>query len=572
MPSPFDSLKSAGQNRLAFKGDIDTADATLTTYSHDASLFEIRPQAVLFPKDSADVQTVVRWVNEQNAEHQGVTLGSPKGDTLIRYSITARSAGTDMSGGAVGASIILDFTRYMNRIVAVSGDEGTVEPGCYYRNFEKETMKTGYIIPTYPASRELCAVGGMVANNGGGEKSIKYGKTGDHLASLKVVFSDGNEYEVRPLTRSELEKKIASTDSKDAFEASLYKKIWNLIQANYDAIMAAKPDVSKNSAGYYLWNVYDKKAGTFDLCRVIAGSQGTLGIITEITFKLIKAPTHSNILTVFLPDLSHTSQLVNELLPFKPESLETYDDYSMKLAVKFFFDFYKQLGAWGLAKLGWQFLPEVRMMAMGGLPKLILMAEFTGASADEVNKTMIAAQEHIKYFGYKTHIAHSEAEAQKYWKIRRESFNLLRKHVKGERTAPFIDDIIVKPEFLPEFMPKLQKIMSEYHLVYTVAGHLGNGNFHIIPLMDFKDPHSADIVLELGKRVYDLVIQYHGSITAEHNDGIVRTPYLPLMFGPRVYELFVETKKIFDPANILNPGKKVGGTFDDIRREMVKTS
>jgi FAD/FMN-containing dehydrogenase len=498
---------------------------------------------------------LLKWVEEHRREDPS-------------FSITARSAGTDMSGGAVGAGLILDFTRYMNKIIGMDGDLGTVQPGCYYRDFEKETLKTGYIVPTYPASREICAVGGMVANNGGGEKSIKYGKTGDHLASLKVVFTDGNEYKVSPCTMDELEKKTRQTD----FEGSLYKKIWTLIQANYDAIMAAKPDVSKNSAGYYLWNVYDKQAGTFDLCRLIAGSQGTLGIVTEITFKLVKAPTHSNILTVFLPDLSHTSQLVNEVLPFKPESLETYDDYSMKLALKFFLDFYVQVGFWGLFRLGWQFLPEVRMLLTGGMPKLILMAEFTGPSAQEVNETMKKAQEHIAYFGYKTHIARSEAEAQKYWKIRRESFNLLRKHVKGERTAPFIDDIIVKPEYLPEFMPKLQAIMAEYKLVYTIAGHLGNGNFHIIPLMDFKDPKSADIVLELGRRVYDLVIQYHGSITAEHNDGIVRTPYLPLMFGQHIYDLFKETKKIFDPDGILNPGKKVGGTFDDIREHIVHTS
>jgi FAD/FMN-containing dehydrogenase len=230
-----------------FKGDIDTKDATLTTYSHDASLFEIRPQMVLFPKDSADIQTIVKWVNEENKK------GGHK------YSITARSAGTDMSGGAIGPSVILDFTRYMNKIIAIKGNLGTVEPGCYYRDFEKETMKTGYIVPTYPASREICAVGGMVANNGGGEKSIKYGKTGDHLASLKVVFTDGNEYEVKPLSASEIQNKIAQND----FEGGLYKKLWDLIQANYEVIMAAKPDVSKNSAGYYLWNVYNKEAGTF---------------------------------------------------------------------------------------------------------------------------------------------------------------------------------------------------------------------------------------------------------------------------------------------------------------------
>ena len=568
MSSPFDSLKSASADRLSFKGDIDTTDTTLATYSHDASLFEIRPQVVLFPKDSVDVQTVVRWVNEQNAENQGETFRGSHGLTLSHCSITARSAGTDMSGGAIGASIILDFTRYMNKIIEVKDDGGTVQPGCYYRDFEKETMKTGYIIPTYPASREICAVGGMVANNGGGEKSIKYGKTGDHLASLRVVFSDGKEYEVRPLTQVELENKTRQNN----FEGELYKKMWNLIQANYDAIMAAKPDVSKNSAGYYLWNIYDKKAGTFDLCRVIAGSQGTLGIITEITFKLTKAELFSDILVVFLPNFDEVSELVEEIMPFEPDSLETYDDYSLKLAVRFFPDFFKELGFWHAFKLAFRFIPEAWLMLTGGVPKLILMIECSGKSDAEVHTKLEKIEERISHFHNRMHIAKNSAEAEKYWRIRRESFNLLRKHTHGQRTAPFIDDIIVKPEYLLEFLPKLEKIMAEYKLIYTIAGHLGNGNFHIIPLLDFKDPHSADIVLELGKKVYDLVIQYKGSITAEHNDGIVRTPYLPLMFGPRVYELFVETKNIFDPANILNPGKKVGGTFDDIRREMVKTS
>ena len=556
MPSSFDSLKPA------FKGDIDTADATLTTYSHDASLFEIRPQVVLFPKDSADVQTVVRWVNEQDA-----ILGSKK-DGILKFFITARSAGTDMSGGAIGASIILDFTRYMNKIISVKGELGTVQPGCYYRDFEKETMKTGYIIPTYPASREICAVGGMVANNGGGEKSIKYGKTGDHLASLRVVFADGKEYEIRPLSAAEIAKKISQTD----FEGILYKKLWNLIQANYDAVMAAKPDVSKNSAGYYLWNVYDRKTGTFDLCRLIAGSQGTLGILTEITFKLSKVEPFADILVVFLPNLSEVSELVKEIMPFEPDSLETYDDYSLKLAVKFFPDFFKELGFWHAFKLAFRFIPEAWLMLTGGVPKLILMIECSGKTEAEVFAKLERIKSRITHFHDSMHIAKNSAEAEKYWRIRRESFNLLRKHTHGQRTAPFIDDIIVKPEYLLEFLPKLENIMSEYKLIYTIAGHLGNGNFHIIPLMDFKDPKSADIVLELGKKVYDLVIEYKGSITAEHNDGIVRTPYLPLMFGPRVYELFVETKKIFDPQNILNPGKKVGGTFDDIRNEMVKTS
>ena len=171
----------------------------------------------------------------------------------------------------------------------------------------------------------------------------------------------------------------------------------------------------------------------------------------------------------------------------------------------------------------------------------------------------------IAHYGYPVHITSSSKEAEKYWKIRRESFNLLRKHTKGKKTAPFIDDIIVKPEYLPEFIPKVQKMLDEYKLIYTIAGHPGNGNFHIIPLMDLTSPISADVILDLSKKIYTLVHEYHGSITAEHNDGIIRTPYLLQMYGPEVVKLFVETKNIFDPHNIFNPGKKVGGTFDDIR-------
>jgi FAD/FMN-containing dehydrogenase len=168
------------------------------------------------------------------------------------------------------------------------------------------------------------------------------------------------------------------------------------------------------------------------------------------------------------------------------------------------------------------------------------------------------------------HIAKDAGEADKYWRIRRESFNMLRKHVHGKRTAPFIDDIIVKPELLPEFLPKVQKEIDAYKLVYTVAGHAGNGNFHIIPLMDLNSPFSADTILELSKKIYTLVHDYKGSITAEHNDGIIRTPFLAQMYGDKIVELFRETKNIFDPQNIFNPGKKVGGTFDDIKRYIKK--
>ncbi len=314
-PTHIDDLKKS------FKGDIENTEATLATYSHDASLFEIVPEVIVFPKDSEDVKAVIKFVNENKKD-------------IPNLSITARSAGTDMSGGSIGSSIIMDFTRYMNAIREVNEEFAVVEPGCFYRDFEKETLKIHRIMPAYTASKEICAVGGMVANNSGGEKAIKYGKVENFIKKLKVVFDDGNEYEVKPLSYAELTQKVAE----NTYEGKIYKKVYDLILQNRKEIFEAKPQVSKNSAGYYLWNVVDDNEG-FDLCQLIVGSQGTLGIVTEITFKLVPVEPYANLLAVFMPDISQLSNIVNEILPFKPDSLETYDDYSMKLAVKFFFDF-----------------------------------------------------------------------------------------------------------------------------------------------------------------------------------------------------------------------------------------
>lgn len=535
-------------------GDVQTDDATLATYSRDASLFEVRPQVVVYPQNTGDVQSLVKYV----AAH--------KKDTP-QLSLTARSAGTDMSGGPLNESIILDFTKYMNHIISIDDEKGIAQPGVYYRNFEKETLKRDRILPSYTASKELNAIGGMVANNSGGEKAIKYGKTERYVRRQKVVLTDGNIYEVKPLTKSQLGQKMSQGD----FEGTLYKKLFELIDSNYDVIEAAKPHVTKNSAGYYLWNVWDRNTQIFDLNKLIVGSQGTLAITVEAELGLVPVPKFSKMVVIYMRSIARLGDVVDTVMRFEPESFESYDDYSMKLAIKFAGDFFTTLGFWGAIKLGLQFVPDLLTVISGGVPKLILMVEVTGDNEREVITRAEAIKSAVKPFGFPTHVAKSKAEVEKYWKIRRESFNLLRKHVKGKQTAPFIDDIIVDPHKMPEFLPKLQTILSQYKLQYTIAGHAGNGNFHIIPLMDLDNPISSDIILDLSKKVYRLVADYGGSITAEHNDGIIRTPFLPYMYKPEVIELFAKVKAIFDPQDIFNPGKKVGGSFDYIKTHLVQS-
>ncbi len=564
-----------------FRGEVEDSEETLTKYSHDASLLEVRPKLVLFPRDSEDVKNLVKWVSQNKDMYV-----HPGNDGVGLY-ITARCAGTDMSGGAIGESIILDFTRHMNKLIGgplplktPSAWEIAVQPGMFYRDFEKITLDKGLILPCFTASKEINAMGGMFGNNSAGERTLKYGQTSAYVLSSKMVFADGNEYIVKPLNKQELEKKMAQND----FEGNIYKNIFNLINENEDEIKHAKPNVSKNSAGYYIWNVLKNQneknflssGFSFDLNKILVGSQGTLGIVTEMTMKIIPENKHSKLVAIFMNDLSPLGRLVDEILTLNPETLETYDDKTMKLAVKFFPDFLKHKGFIGMLKFMWSFLPEFFLLISGGFPKLIILAEFAGDSEKELDVKCEELKEKIKNFKLNIHITESEIEANKYWDIRRESFALLRKHVKGMRTAPFIDDIIVRPEFLPKFIPELNGILSQYKskMIYTLAGHAGDGNFHIIPLMNFKRTDTAQTILELGEKVYDLAAKYHGSIAAEHNDGLIRTPYLGKMYSAPMLEVFKKIKDIFDPKNIFNAGKKVptknfGGTKEYIASHVV---
>ncbi len=534
--------------RQIIKGEVKDDPESLHHYSGDASAFRITPQVVALPKDTQDIINLVKYVIEQKSN----------GNKDI--SLTPRSCGTDMAGGDLNESIIVDVNAHMHNICGLSETMARVEPGTPYRDFEKATFKKGCMLPSYPASKSIASVGGMVANNSGGEKSLRYGKTEDYVEELKVILRDANEYTFKKLSRPELDEKMKI----DGLEGEIYRRVFQLIDQNYDPIKNAKPDVSKNSTGYSLWNVWDRETGTFDLTQLIVGSQGTLGIVTEIKFRLVPTESDSKMFVIYMHNLDKLGEIINTILEYEPTSIESYDDKTVDLAVRYFPELVMIISKTeNIFKLAYELVPDMWIVATHGLPKMVLMVEFTSNSVEEIDKKMAELKQGLKQYDIGVHATKSKEESEKYWTIRRESFNLLRKKVKGKQTVPFIDDFIVKPEVMPQFLTDLQKIFDQYPDVsFPVAGHPGNGNFHIIPLMDMTDEKQRAIIPELTEKVFDLVLRYKGSLSAEHNDGLIRGAYLEKMYGEKVFNLFKEVKEIFDPDKIFNPHKKTDATLE----------
>jgi len=527
------------------KGEVDDTPEVIEFYSHDASMLEMKPELVVSPMDSDDIKNLIKYVTTNKKSNPNL-------------SITARSGGSCMVGGPINDSIIVDFTKHFNKTHEVSSTSARVDPGVYYRDFEPETLKHGALMPSFPASRELCTVGGMVSNNSGGEMSLRYGKTINFVDELKAVMVDGNEYTFGPLNRKQLDDKFKLK----GFEGEIYRKTYELVNNHYDAIKAAKPHVSKNSMGYNLWDVWDREKEIFDMSKLLVGSQGALGLITDIKFRLQPVEKFTGVLVCFMKNTNELGEVINDVMKNKPISFESFDNYTLNLSIKFFPYFRKNLGWLGLAKLGISLIPDA-LVLMKGIPKIILLIEFSGdtqASVDEQIKNM-----HDQLKKYKMQAIEEDGTPAKAWKfriMRRESFNLLRKKVKDKHTAPFIDDLVVPPVHLPKFLPELRVILNKYKLLATVAGHMGDGNFHIIPLMKIEDPKEVAKIIPVMKEVNDLVLSYGGSLSGEHNDGMIRGSWLERMYGKQIYGYFKEVKSIFDPTNVLNPHKKTDADWD----------
>jgi len=534
----------ATQLRAQIDGTVHTDTQTTETYSHDASIYEISPEMVIKPAHTKDIKKIVRFVRDNKAHYP----------TLA---ITPRSAGTDMSGAAIGSSIVLDMTAHFSTLHSATTKSLHVQPGVFMRNIDPILTEKGVMLGCVPASRALCTIGGMVGNNSGGEQSLRYGNTENFVRELEVVLADGNAYTIKPLDRRALHIKMEQGD----FEGELYRKLYHLIEDNYDLVRNARPHVNKNSMGYNLWSVWDRDTGVFDLTRLFTGSQGTLGVITDIKLNVVKKAKHSGLLVLYLPNIKQLGEIIKLVMEHHPATFEGFDDITFNLGIRHFSLFKAALGAKEWAKQQASLLSSVAKFK-GHVPNMVLMVEFEGDTLDEVHAKINELSNKLNGFKLKKEVAGDESASSKFWQIRRASLALLRQRIKDKYASPFIDDLTVQPQYLPEFLPRLRKIIRKYKLPATIAGHFGDGNFHIIPLMDISSPEDQAKLEPTMREIVPLVLEYKGTLAGEHNDGMVRGPWLPAVFGEEMYGIFKQTKVIFDPQNIFNPYKKTDATWE----------
>lgn len=525
--SVFDDLTAL------ISGAVKNDDTTLTTYSSDASIFEVRPQVVVSPTTTKELQSLVHYVSNKCLNGERITL-SP------------RAAGTCMSGGSLSEDIVVDMLGF-NEIgeVDTKGRTLWVGSGAYYRDVEHTLQQSGLLFPPYTSSKDLCTIGGMVGNNASGEKSLRYGATVDNIRALKMICADGNEYEFGPLTPEEIEQK----KSLSTFEGEIYRDILGLVEGNHAALEKARPKVRKNAAGYALWRVWDHERTECNLAKLIVGSQGTLGIITAVQLNLVEDPKYTRMLVITLNDLTQLPTALKTVLLHHPEGMETYDHYTYELAK--------------------QYLPEIAAEAKTAEGQhLVLFAQFADATKEQTDHNARICQKALERARFKVHYISDATEADAHWKIRRASYKLLKDHPGNKRAVPFLEDTIVAIDHYGEYLAALEAILSDYDMVYTYAGHIADGSIRLIPLVDMEASDAVEQVFELARRVYDLVFAFAGSMSVDHNDGLIRTPFLERMYGPEIMHLFTRTKEIFDYHSVFNPGKKVGGSMEYSKAHM----
>ncbi len=549
-----------------FHGGVSSSKAVLDRYSNDESIFTIRPQVVLQPKSQKDVEIAVSVLGKE-------TLRFPS------LSLTPRAAGTGLGGGSLTDSIMIDVCTHMHRIDPIvktkDGITITCQPGAMWRDVEKKLKLHGVYLPSYPASKDICAIGGAVANNAAGPDSLRFGHTAEWVVSLDVVLYDGKTYTFAPLTFKEYSERIKKNDA----YAKVLKEVFALIIENEEAIKKAKPKTSKNSAGYALWDVmsnsvadFKKGKGTLNLVRLICGSQGTIGMITSVTLRTEPIAKNTQLVVVPVFDLADAGKVILKALDFNPINIELFDGLTFDLALKNPEFFRDRLGALEYYQVLLYLYTTYHVRYGRKTPEFTLLISLDGSKdALKTHNPNHLVQVLKNNGGKKARLVQNANETEMYWQVRRASYSLSKFQDPNKRPAAFLEDMVVPPKNMPQFFMEIKRLLKKYNVTAAVHGHGGNGHLHFYPLIDFTNKTTPALIMKMTEEFFSTAIKFGGNLCGEHNDGIIRTPYLSKMFSKEAIHLFERLEHLFDPEDIFNPGKKVHPRFD-IKSSIRKTN
>ncbi len=487
---------------------------TKTAYAVDASIYRMVPSAVVLVESEEDIAATVRYA---------VSRGIP---------LTPRAAGTNLTGSAIGSGIILDVSR-MNRLLEVNREErwARVQPGIVLAELNKLLTPHGLLFGPDPSSGDMCKVGGMLANNSSGPHTLRYGAVKDNVRQLRMCLASGTWLEAAScgLADPKLEQWLATVPA--------VRDVFVLVQAQADFIRSKQPGVSKNSCGYNLFGLAEGLAqGRFDLPKLLVGSEGTLGVISEATLSLVERPKSTLAALIHFCRLEEVGDAVPHLLALGPSALEVMDGNTLDLI--------------GRSRYG--------IPADAAATLLIeLDADSLDVDLRERAEAMAAVCRPYKLAADMT-MAFDPERREQLWKARKALYPTLYRFDPRKKPINFVDDVVVPARRISELIRYLEQFFAGQRVPVAIFGHIGNGNAHIVPLLDVNDGGDFRKMTEAYHEIHGAVLsRFGGSICGEHGDGRVRAEYVRTMFGDELYALFVRVKRAFDPANVMNPGIKI---------------
>lgn len=497
------------------QGEVRTDPVSLHVYSIDASIFELVPLAVVLPKTKTDILNTMEIARE------------------FRIPVTARGAATGITGSCLGKGIILDCSKYLNHIIDINYEKEyvTCEPGVVQNQLNIVLSKNGYRLGPDTSTGDRATLAGMLANNAAGSHSLKYGKMVDHVEAVELLLSTGDLIQFSPLSPSEYEKKRKLEN----IEGDIYRRIAHIIHAYKDEIIRRFPKIPRRASGY---NLDELLKNPLNLSKVIAGSEGTLGIISELTMKIVPILGATSICTILFDDLLDALNQVSALLTLHPVSLELIDDQILKLGLH---------SPLFQGKFPW----------LDEHVKALLIIELEAVQQKDLLEKTQKSLNFIKQKGIGTSVYtfFKKEEKESIWNLRKAGLGILLSKRSWSRAIAFIEDISLPPSKLPLFMTEFETYMKKINKKAGIYGHAGAGCLHIRPFINLREGEEFALMQKVMLDISEMLLKYGGALSGEHGDGLIRTWLNKKMFGAPLYHAFTELKKTFDPLNLMNPGK-----------------